>query len=147
MDEQSTKPKRNRKQQGATKQLRNAKIIAMALEGTGPNEIAKEVKMDRTSIYRILSSAEVKQLIAEVNSRAQSLLHKAMDTVEAAMDGSATDMTNGSKVAMAVLKTFGILKDRVDLTHTFPKPTIIRRRNGEEVILGTAPIDQDDTAA
>jgi hypothetical protein len=146
MEEQNTKPKRNRKQQSITKMIRNNKIVDLALEGTRTQkEIAAEVKVDRTTVGRVLSSEEVKKILKAADSRVNEMIHTALDTVKTAMTTSHADMTNGLKASLAVLKSVGVLKDKVDLTHSFPKPTIIEKLNGDRVILGSRPVDQDES--
>ena len=134
MEEQNTKPKRNRAQRSAAKRLRDSRVVEMASSGVPIKEIAGEMNIDRTTVTRILSS------------RVHSLVDKALKTVEDAMDNSRLDMPSGTKVAIALLKSVGVLKDKVDLSHSFPKPTIIEKRNGDQVILGAA-YDDDETAA
>ena len=48
-----------------------------------------------------------------------------------------TDSNNRLKAAIAILKNYGVLKESVEMNHQFPKPTIIERSNGTQVILGT----------
>ncbi len=146
MEEQNTKPKRNRAQRSAAKRLRDSRVVEMASSGVPIKEIAGEMNIDRTTVTRILSSNEIKAIVNTANSRVHSLVDKALKTVEDAMDNSRLDMPSGTKVAIALLKSVGVLKDKVDLSHSFPKPTIIEKRNGDQVILGAA-YDDDETAA
>jgi hypothetical protein len=146
MEEQNNKPKRNRKQQSITKMIRNKKIVDLALEGTRTQkEIAAEVKVDRTTVGRVLSSQEVKEILKKAQSRVNEMIDTALDTVNTAMTTSHADMTNGLKASLAVLKSVGVIKDKVDLTHSFPKPTIIEKLNGDRVILGSRPVDEDES--
>lgn len=147
MEEQNTKPKRYRKQQSATKLLRNRKVVAIALEGNKTQkEIAAAVDVDRRTIRRILTSPDIKKILKDAENEIHLLVDKAVKTVEQAMDGAPLDMTNGLKASITLLKSVGVLKDKVDLSHSFPKPTIIEKRNGDQVILGAA-YDDDETAA
>ena len=147
-DKQKGKPKYNRIQRSTTRRLRDARAIALAVEGKTQKEIAGMIGIDRTTVGRILSSSEVKQLLKMAESRVNGLIETALNTVEKAMTTSAEDMTNGLKASLAVLKSVGVIRDKIDLEHSFPKPTIIRRPNGEEVILGAArPEDDEDYVA
>lgn len=147
MEEKENKPKKIRKYtRSAAKRLRDAKMVEMALTGAPIKEIAAELNVNRDTVGDVLKDAtETKKILKQAEMRIHSLVGKAIDTVEAALDGRASDMTNGFKSALAVLKSVGVMKDKIDLTHSFPKPTIIRRRNGEEVILGSRN-DEDDVA-
>lgn len=139
--------KKDRKiQRSAAKRLRDANVLSMAADGKQIKEIAGEMNIDRGTVTKILNSTESKEIIRQAESRIKSLVGKALDTVEAALDGRANDMNNGFKSALAVLKSVGVMKDKIDLSHSFPKPTIIKRLNGEEVILGSRPNDDEDAA-
>tara|TARA_R110000868_G_scaffold62962_2_gene189929 strand:- start:115 stop:543 length:429 start_codon:yes stop_codon:yes gene_type:complete len=137
-------PKRNRLQRASTKKLRDARAIEMAINGITQQEIANELNVNRTTVNRILSSAEVKQILKDADSRIHSLVAKALDTVDDALNGRATDMTNGLKASIALLKSTGALKDKIDIAHTFPKPTIITKRDGTEVVLGVKAEDENE---
>jgi len=143
-DSKNNKPKRNRIQRSTTRRLRDARAIAMAVEGKTQKEIAGVIGVDRTTVGRILSSSEVKQLLKLAESRVNGLIESALDTVEKAMTSSAADMTNGLKASLAVLKSVGVIRDKIDLEHSFPKPTIINKLNGDQVILGASRPDESD---
>lgn len=134
MDEQS---KRCKTVRSGAKRLRNARVVELATEGKHVGEIAHELKIGRNTVTRILSSDEVKKILKEADTRVHGLVTKALDTVEQAIQGGEADMTNSLKAALALLKSAGVMKDNVNVAHTFPKPTIIKKRDGSEVILGT----------
>ena len=144
MDE-TTKPSKKecKIRRSNAKRLRDASIIEMATEGRPIKEIAGKVDLHRNTVRDILDSAESRKIIQGAEARIFSLVGKCIDTLEKGLDESATDMNNAGKFALAILKSIGAIKDRVDLTHSFPKPTIITKRNGDQVILGSK-IDSEE---
>jgi len=150
MDEttKEPKPKKIRKYtRSPAKKLRDAAIVEMAVAGSPIKEIAGKLNIDRDTVSDVLnSSAQTKAILKNAESRIYNLVGKAMDTVEAALDGRTVDMTNGFKSALAILKSCGVIKDKIDLSHSFPKPTIIHKLNGDQVILGSKQDDEDYVA-
>lgn len=128
-------------QNKTSKRLKAAKAAAMAMDGSTQGEIAKELGMSRHGTHLLLNSAEVKALLKRAEDRVLRMIDKACDTAEAAMDGAMLDMTNGLKSALAILKSTGVVKDKVDLSHSFPKATVIKRPDGSQVVLGTEKED------
>ena len=58
--------------------------------------------------------------------------------------------TVGEKVATEyiaardLLKNFGSMKQQLDVSHTYPKPTIIQRMDGSQTILGAKNEDEEN---
>jgi hypothetical protein len=65
------------------------------------------------------------------------LIKKAMRVVDEEMD-IAPGEPNRLKAALSVLKSVGVIKEKIDMTHSFPKPTVILRSDGTQVILGVS---------
>lgn len=147
MAENKFKKKSSKIERSAAKQLRDLTAAHLATQGKNTNEIAQEIGVDRNTVRRILNGNEVKNLLKTAQSRVFSLVDKALGTVEAAMDGNDVDMTNGLKASLSVLESVGVIKKNANISHTFPKPTIIRRIDGSEVVLGSKTDDDDQGAA
>lgn len=117
------------------KALRNTRIQAMAMANVPISEIAAEMDINRSQVNKILNSAETKAIIDQSQSRVTESVTLALNAVIDCLNDP--DPNVRLKAAIPLLKTAGIFKDKVDLTLQFPLPTIIRRMNGEEVILTT----------
>jgi len=127
----------DKKRHHATKAIRDSTIIEKAIAGKTQKEIANEMNVNRHTVRRSLTGAESKRILQEARERVVNLVSKALITVEKAMDGADTDMTNGLKAALPVLETHQIITKNQNITHSFPKPTVIKRRDGSEVVLGS----------
>lgn len=134
------------RQKSPAKQARDLSIRADAAAGAKTSELAEKYGLKRHQVSNILSGEEVKRLVKEGESRFTLLVDKAIKKVEAALDQD-FDLTNGLKAAITVLKSVGVAKDRMDIAHSYPKPLVIKRRNGkDEVIAGTtADIEKERT--
>jgi lambda repressor-like predicted transcriptional regulator len=137
------KPKTVKKRQVAIKHHRDIAIIAEAAKGKSMKEISDQMGLHRTTVARALSSEESRKIINEAKERVVSLVTKALSTVEDAMDARGEDMTNGLKAALAIAESTNVLTKNQNINHAFPKPTVIKRRDGSEVVLGAAFEDED----
>lgn len=138
------KPPTRRKGDSHAKALKDAHIRAQALAGKGVGQIAKELGMDRKQVSKTLNSEETKAKIKEVQGRLAAMIDDAIETIHDAIVAR-HDMGNALKAATQVLKNFGALKESVDLNHNFPKPTVIHKRDGSTVVLGTtADLKEDE---
>ena len=73
------------------------------------------------------------------------MIDDAINVYKQSLGNAAVDMTNAQKAARDILKNAGLLKDSVDLNHSFPKPTVIKRRDGTEIVLGASgSSDEED---
>jgi hypothetical protein len=133
-----------RKGDSRAKELKDANIRAQAMAGKPIGEIAQDMGMTRQAIRRTLNSEETKVILDDAKSRLTELVEQAVETVAHAV-AERVDLTNALKASISVLKNSGLLKDSVDLNHTFPKPTVIHKRDGSTVILGTtADLKEDE---
>lgn len=146
--EETTKPKKLRKlRRNVAKELRDLAMAEMRMNGVPNKEIANKFKVNKDTVADgIHNVVQKRELIKKAESRVYSLIDKALDTIENALTSRNVDMTNGLKAALAIAKTFGVITDKINLSHSFPKPTIIEKRNGDQVILGAA-YDDDESAA
>lgn len=120
-----------------TNHLARLKAIEMRTQGRQINEIAQELGYARGTISEWLNSRELKAKIQAANERLANMLDKAVDVQNLLLANAAQDPTNAEKASRGILKTFGVLKETVDITHQFPKPTVIKRFDGTEVVLGS----------
>ncbi len=113
-----------------------ARILELRSTGMLTKEIAAHLQISRATVSRHLNSPDVKKHIQEARDRFRSLLDSAVDVYEKCLhDGD--DNSNARMAAKDVLESHGIVKKDVNLNHNFPKPTIIKRRDGTEIVLGT----------
>lgn len=118
------------------KEARNLSIRAEAAAGKTATQLAKDYGLTRQTVSEILNSEQTAELLRNSEDRVKRLIGKALDRLEAALEDP-VDGTNGLKAALAVLKSFGLLRDSVELNHNFPRPVVIERLSGAEVVLGT----------
>ena len=120
----------------ATKVL-TAKCFELKTQGLSTIEIAEQLGCSRATVSRALNSKTGKELFDDARERIKTLISKAINVYDESLANSAKDMTNAQKAARDVLKNFGLLKDSIDISHSFPKPTVIKRlTDGSEVVLG-----------
>jgi hypothetical protein len=136
MTDEATKSVKKLRKRSVAKEVRQQTIYEKLLEGKTETAIAEEMDLARCTVSRAANSDDVKKLIKENELRFKALVSKAVDTIQEAMERG-EDMNNGLKAAIAVLKSVGIVREKVDLAHSFPRPTVIQRLNGDTVVLGT----------
>ena len=134
---------KRKKQRSAAKQLRDNKIIEMTMEGKKGPEICEAMNINRSTVSKALNSEEAKEFIKENRNRLRGLVPASLVAFEDALGCRGDLIHNAIKVAHGVLKSEGILREKIDLEHSFPKPTIIEKLNGDRVILGAAYEDED----
>ncbi len=135
MDKESKSVKKRRAKNPA-KQARDLAIRAEAAAGLSHEELGDKYGLSRQHLTKILTSDETKELLKGAESRVKLMVERALDALEDSL-GVAADGTNRLKAALSVLKNFGLIRDSVDINHRFPKPLVIRRSDGSEVVLGT----------
>ena len=134
--EGNRKPPKRAKGDSNAKKLKNATILASAIAGKSTTEIAAAMEMSRAQVKRILNSDETRAIVEAAESRITELIEKAICAYEEILDNP-IDATNRRNVARDILKNAGLIRETVDLNHSFPKPLIIERSDGSEVVLGT----------
>jgi hypothetical protein len=65
------------------------------------------------------------------------LVDAALEGVELAIQTGDADLTNSLKACLSVLKTHSLINEKQTLEIVPPKPTIIERADGSQVILTT----------
>lgn len=126
--------------------IKQAKIIKKRLEGKTYPEIQKELRCSPNTVLRALNSQECKEAIERARAKILSLADVAADVVFTAMerkDGDSKEMNNALKAALSVLESAGAISKNFKVEHEYPKPTIIRRLNGEEVRIGVITHDAE----
>lgn len=127
----------------ATKMIAT-RCYELKAQGYRNHEIAEMLGLSRATISRAINSPTGKGMLKNAQKRIEQLVDDSIEVIEQAIHGAGSDMTNGFKAAVAVLKTMGLLKESVDLNHNFPKPTVIRRKDGSEVVLGAGQVNEDE---
>jgi DNA-binding IclR family transcriptional regulator len=118
------------------KKLRNAKMLADVSDGLTVTEAAAKYGLSRSRASTILNGEETKELIKQSQNDIKTLITPSIERLEACI----RDMMNPSnalKAALAVLKSHGLIRETVDLNHSFPKPVVIEKRDGSSIVLGT----------
>ena len=125
-----------RRQKNAAKKVRDLAIRSEAAAGVSHTELEGKYGLGRHQISKILNSDETKELLKSSEDRVKRMIERALDALEDSL-GAAMDGGNRLKAALSVLKNFGLIRDSVDINHRFPKPLVIKRADGSEVVLGT----------
>ena len=125
-----------RRQKNAAKKVRDLAIRSEAAAGVSHAELEGKYGLGRHQISKILNSDETKELLKNSEDRVKRMIERALDALEDSL-GAAMDGGNRLKAALSVLKNFGLIRDSVDINHRFPKPLVIKRQDGSEVVLGT----------
>lgn len=133
---ESPKGSKKRRAKNTAKQVRDLAIRSEAAAGLTHEEIGAKYDLGRHQISKILNSDETKTLLKNSEDRVKRMIERALDALEDSL-GIATDGGNRLKAALSVLKNFGLIRDTVDINHRFPKPLIIKRKDGSEVVAGT----------
>lgn len=133
----SDTPKRTK----AHRKPRDIQVLAEAVQGKSETAIAKDLGINRRTVHKILTSDETKKLIAESESEIKGLITKSIRVIDKALDMhiDPDGMTHALKSAFGVLKSHGLIRETVNMEHSFPKPTIIERLDGSSVMLTTKP--------
>lgn len=130
---------KNGKKRQSSKGLRNNKIRQLSATGMTNNEIAKEMGMGRHQISKILNSDEHKELVAAGNLQLHLMISDAVETFRWAMENKEEFGVTGAAVqtAKTILKSVGVVKESVDLNHSFPKPLVIDYGDGTKTVIGS----------
>lgn len=137
-------PKKRQKGDSNSRKLKAQGIVQQSMTGRKTSEIAESYGMSRQAVSKILNSDEVKALVKLGEMRLQGLMTKAIDVLEWTMDHKDDFGVTGaaSQNAKSILKSLGVLKEKVDVSHTFPKPTVVEYSDGTTLVLGTDAEEQ-----
>lgn len=128
--------------QGAVN-IRRAKALELRRKGLTTQAIADQLGITRQTVSEYLNSRNIKEMIEAENRRFAQHVAGSVDVYGYILSLAKTDPTNALKAAKDVLKTVGIVKETVDIAHSFPKPTIIKRLDGTTVVLGTEKVVEE----
>lgn len=138
--------KDNKVHQAATPhaiEVRRIEALELRRQGLKVQEIADRMGVERTTISRYLNSQTVKEIVREAKKNLKTLLLPSIGVYAKAINKAEEDPGNARLCARDILKNFGVLRDEMDLNHNFPKPTVIRRKDGSELVLGAKNEDED----
>lgn len=121
---------------GATDIIRE-RVLELRSKGMLTKEIAAQLGIHRSTVSRHLNSDDAKEMITQARNRFRSLIDWALDVYEVCLHGDTADRSNARQAAKDILESHGIVKKDVNLNHNFPKPTVIKRFDGTEIVLGT----------
>lgn len=130
----SQSEQKSKKRKNNARAMRNQKMMAEAAAGKTTNQIAAEFGVSRQAVNRVMSSEDAKQVVKNGNLKLTSLVDKALLVAEKVLDGH--DLALAFQASVRVLKSVGIMRDKVDIAHSYPKPTVIKLMDGSEVVLG-----------
>jgi DNA-binding CsgD family transcriptional regulator len=137
MSDEVSQSGQTKKARKANKRIKAAHAAALVASGKSVTEIAGTLNMSRNGVSKLLNSDETKAIIQSAESRVTLLIDKAMRVVDEEMDISPGE-PNRLRAALSVLKSVGVIKEKIDMTHSFPKPTVIVKSDGTQVILGVS---------
>lgn len=98
-----------------TKQIRNTKIRADVMAGAKVPEIAEQYGITKQQVYRVLSATETEEIISEYRSKMTASIGKAFARLITSIDNDFDG--KGLTAALALLKSVGLVRDSVDVTH------------------------------
>lgn len=128
--------KKRKRERSVPREMKRKQIEALALAGKTVKEISEEVGIARQNVSKYLNSEETKAKVKEIDGRLAAMIDDALVALHESILNRSEPATRLT-AAMKLLKNFGTLRESVDMSVTFPKPTIIERPNGTTVILGT----------
>jgi transposase-like protein len=126
-----------KRRRSVKKELKVQAVIADVAKGSSITEVANKYGLCRQYVHTILSSKEAEAILKRGEDALIRLVDKSVETLQFAIDKKDVDLTNALKSAFAVLKTYGVVKEKSEIEVSVPKPTIITKRDGTQVILGT----------
>ena len=136
----ATKPDGTKRKQGA-KAGRNARIIAEAATGKTATAIAAEVGLTRQTVSEILNSDEAKAIHRAAENKLAASLVKCVDTV---LDNVEVRFgPQALQAALSVLKSHGLIRDKVEIDHKGLKPFVLELRDGSQIVMGMKGDDED----
>jgi DNA-binding XRE family transcriptional regulator len=123
---------------GTNNPMLKARAIKLRLETSMTHEeIAKELDCARQTVTRWLNDRDVKDIVQAAMNKFKTLIEASVGVYAHAINNKEKDPTNALKAAKDILKTHGIVKEDIEITHIVPRPTVIKRVDGTEIILGT----------
>jgi predicted transcriptional regulator len=123
--------------------IRRIEAYELRRKGLSTQAIADRLGITRQTVSEYLNSRDVKEIIQSARDRLKNLVEASVDVYAMSLSNAKSDMTNAQRAARDVLKNYGLLREEVDLNHNFPKPTVIKRVDGTEIVLG-ATENKDD---
>ena len=118
------------------RELRDQRILVLALSGMTSTDIAQEMGCDRKTVWAALNRDAAKELIHGSEQDVRMLLMASVEALRRAI--TSEDLASSVRAAIAVLKSQGVLRESTDIHHNFPKPCVIKRTDGAEIVLGTS---------
>lgn len=97
-----------------SKELRRAKIIGEVVAGKTIGQVAREMKLSRTTVSQIVNSKDAQAARERAQLKITSLVDDAVDTMRIAITAHDRDLTNAVKASMAILNSEGILKNKTE---------------------------------
>lgn len=128
-----------RKKDELTQSIIDKKIMRDRIKGAKIKDLCAEYKVGPDRICKILSSEEYRKEVERVKARIMNLADLAVDTILFAMEQRGESVQNlgiALKAAIPVLESVGAITKNLEVKHEFPKPTIIKRFNGEVIEIG-----------
>jgi transposase-like protein len=130
---------------GTNNPFLKARAVKLRLEeGLTHQEIADQLGCARGTVTKWLNQRDVKDIVQAAMYRFKNLMEAAVGVYAYAINNKEKDTTNALKASRDILKTHGIIKDDLEVVHIVPRPTVIKRVDGTEVVLGTVKDEQKE---
>lgn len=130
------------RQKPTAKALRDAQIVAKAMEGESASAIAAELGIHRTTVTKVLNSEEIKSIARSLESQVAELGQDALDTLMKAVRDYHSEPKNALTASLAVLKTLGAIKDKGEVEVKLPKPFVMELLDGSKLVMGAKESDE-----
>jgi hypothetical protein len=84
----------------------------------------------------------MKAIVKRGESQIHAMVDKALKVIERALDS--VDEKLAAEIAVRITKSVGALKDKVDVSHSYPKPTVIVKPDGTRVVMGVSDEEEEE---
>lgn len=111
----------------SSKKLRDSKIVAGAISGKSNSAIARELKIDRETVARVLNSDDIRKLTEEIDGALAGSIGQAVKNIAKAVKAGSVD------VSIKLLKNFGSMRETMKLEHTGKDGEPLGRMSDEEL--------------
>lgn len=117
------------------------RVVKEFEECQNASEVARKLSLNRQSVRHMMESDLAKYILTQATAKLLANVGKATDALIDLLDEP--DPAIRYKAAVTITKRFGVTEDKTPMQVELPKPVIIQRMDGTEIILGDMPVDED----
>ena len=124
------------------KAARNTLIVAEAIQGKSNQALATKFDLSYQEVSKILNGPEARAYTKRCENKLILVCDDATDKLIEMIQHK--DARIALEACKMILKSTGVLKEKSELTLNLPRPTIIRKLNGDTIILGSREGDDEN---